>query len=98
MLVTALNNKKPEGCTESTVFGPFHVEASPRVELGGDVANGAQGEPCFVRGTVSDLHGRPIPNAELQVWQADEAGYYDVQYGDDAPHRARATLNADAAG
>ena len=23
MLVTALNNRKPQGCTESTVFGPF---------------------------------------------------------------------------
>jgi len=98
MLVTALNNRKPEGCTESTVFGPFHVEGSPRVALGGDVANGAQGEPCFVRGTVAGLDGRPVPGAELQVWQADEAGYYDVQYGDNEPHRARATLNADAAG
>ncbi|MDP9920470.1 hydroxyquinol 1,2-dioxygenase [Variovorax boronicumulans] len=98
MLVTALNNRKPEGCTESTVFGPFHVENSPQVALGGDVANGAQGEPCFVRGTVSGLDGRPVPGAELQVWQADEAGYYDVQYGDNEPHRARATLNADAAG
>ncbi|GAA5237129.1 intradiol ring-cleavage dioxygenase [Verticiella sediminum] len=98
MLVTALNHKKPEGCTESTVFGPFHVEDSPRVELGGDVANGAQGEPCFVCGTVAGLDGRPVPHAELQVWQADEAGYYDVQYGEDVPHRARATLNADAEG
>jgi hydroxyquinol 1,2-dioxygenase len=98
MLVTALNNKKPKGCTESTVFGPFHVENSPHVELGDDVANGAQGEPCFVRGTISGLDGRPVPGAELQVWQADEAGYYDVQYGDGTPHRARATLNADAAG
>jgi hydroxyquinol 1,2-dioxygenase len=98
MLVTALNNRKPKGCTESTVFGPFHVEDSPWVALGGDVANGAQGEPCFVRGTVSSLDGRPVSGAELQVWQADEAGYYDVQYGDNEPHRARATLNADAAG
>lgn len=98
MLVTALNNKKPKGCTEATVFGPFHVENSPRVELGGDVANGAQGEPCFVRGSIVDLYGRPVPGAELQVWQADEAGYYDVQYGDETPHRARATLNADADG
>lgn len=97
MLVTAMNNKKPKGCTESTVFGPFHVENSPRVELGGDVANGAQGEPCFVRGRVVDLQGRPVPDAELQVWQADAAGNYDVQYDDDA-HRARATLNADAQG
>jgi hydroxyquinol 1,2-dioxygenase len=98
MLVTALNNKKPEGCTESTVFGPFHVENSPRVALGGDVANGAQGEPCFVRGTVTDLQARPVPYAELQVWQADAAGNYDVQYAEDHTHRARATLYADAAG
>ncbi len=102
MLVTALNNKKPQGCTEATVFGPFHVEGSPRVELGGDVANGALGEPCFVRGTVVDIDGRPVPHAELQVWQADAAGHYDVQYaaqpGADHEHRARATLNADAAG
>jgi len=97
-LVTALNNKKPQGCTEATVFGPFHVEDSPRVELGGDVANGAQGEPCFVSGTVVDPDGRSVPHAELQVWQADAAGNYDVQYGADEPHRARATLNADERG
>lgn len=98
MLVTALNNKKPKGCTEATVFGPFHVEGSPHVELGGDVANGARGEPCYVRGSIVGLDNRPVPNAELQVWQADEAGFYDVQYGEDAPHRARATLLADAEG
>lgn len=97
MLVTALNNKKPKGCTESTVFGPFHVEGSPHVELGGDVANGARGEPCYVRGSVVGHDGRPVPNAELQVWQADEAGNYDVQYEDDAL-RARATLHADEQG
>ncbi|WP_454694125.1 intradiol ring-cleavage dioxygenase [Achromobacter aegrifaciens] len=98
MLVTALNNKKPKGCTEATVFGPFHVEDSPRVELGGDVANGAPGEPCYVRGVVVGLDNLPVPNAELQVWQADEAGFYDVQYGDDVPQRARAMLQADTEG
>lgn len=98
MLVTALNNKKPKGCTESTVFGPFHVENSPLVNLGDDVANGAAGEPCYVSGSIVDLSGNPVQDAELQVWQADEAGYYDVQYGDNAPHRARATLNADSVG
>lgn len=101
MLVTALNNKKPQGCTEATVFGPFHVEGSPQIALGGDVANGAQGEPCFVRGSVVGIDGQAIPGAELQVWQADAAGNYDVQYaaaGGDHEHRARATLNADAEG
>ncbi len=101
MLVTALNNKKPQGCTEATVFGPFHVEGSPHVPLGGDVANGAEGEPCFVRGSVVGIDGQPVPNAELQVWQADAAGNYDVQYArenGEHEHRARATLNADANG
>jgi len=101
MLVTALNNKKPQGCTEATVFGPFHVEGSPHVPLGGDVANGAEGEPCFVRGSVVGTDGQPVANAELQVWQADAAGNYDVQYareGAEHEHRARATLNADAHG
>jgi len=101
MLVAALNNKKPQGCTEATVFGPFHVEGSPYVPLGGDVANGAEGEPCFVRGSVVGTDGQPVANAELQVWQADAAGKYDVQYARENgvhEHRARATLNADANG
>lgn len=102
MLVTALNNLKPKGCTEATVFGPFHVEDSPKVELGADVTNGAQGEPCFVSGSIVGLDGTPIAGAELQVWQADANGMYDVQYhaanAADHEHRARATLHADDKG
>lgn len=98
MLVTMMNNRKPEGCTEATVFGPFHVEDSPEYALGADVANGAVGEPCFVRGMVRGLDGKPVPDAEIQVWQADAAGFYDVQYADLNEHRARGTLHADADG
>lgn len=29
MLTVAMNNDKPAGCTEATVFGPFHVEGAP---------------------------------------------------------------------
>ena len=39
------------------MFGPFHVEGSPQVPLGADVANGAPGEPCYVRGQVRALLG-----------------------------------------
>ena len=91
-LVTALNNRKPEGCTEATVFGPFHVAESPVYPLGADLANGAKGEPCFVRGTVRDIDGKPVPNARMEVWQADADGFYDVQYAGLEEHRARATL------
>jgi hydroxyquinol 1,2-dioxygenase len=98
MLVTALNHRKPPGCTEATVFGPFHVAGAPRFELGADLACGARGEPCFVRGRVLGAGGEPVPGAELEVWQADEAGFYDVQYGADAPMQARGVLRADEAG
>jgi hydroxyquinol 1,2-dioxygenase len=92
MLTVAMNNKKPEGCTESTVFGPFHVEGAPVYENGSDISNGALGEPCLVRGTVKDLNGAPIAGAVLEVWQADAAGYYDVQYPDLETHQARGIL------
>ena len=98
MLVTAMNNRKPAGCTEATVFGPFHVEGAPRYQLGDDIANGAKGQRCFVRGRVKGIDGKPVPHAELDVWQSDEDGHYDVQRGDDAPLQARGRLTADADG
>lgn len=94
MLTVAMNNKKPEGCTESTVFGPFHVEGAPVYENGADISNGALGDPCLVRGTVKDLNGAPIAGAVLEVWQADAAGYYDVQYPDLETHQARGILKS----
>ena len=44
MLTVAMNNHKPEGCTEATVVGPFHVENAPHYNLGDDVGNGAIGD------------------------------------------------------
>lgn len=80
MLTVAMNNHKPAGCTEATVFGPFHVEGAPRYAHGDDVGNGAQGEPCMVRGRVVGLQGEPVPGAVVEVWQADAQGRYDVQH------------------
>lgn len=79
MLTVAMNNDKPAGCTEATVFGPFHVEGAPQLEHGADVANGAPGEPCQVRGNVRGLGGEAVAGAEIDVWQADADGLYDVQ-------------------
>jgi hydroxyquinol 1,2-dioxygenase len=97
-LTMAMNNRKPPACTESTVFGPFHVENAPEFLLGADVANGAQGEPCFVSGTVRGIDGEPVPYARIEVWQADEDGYYDVQYADLDKFQGRGVLHADQDG
>lgn len=79
MLTVALNNDKPPGCTEATVFGPFHVPDAPQYDNGADVASGASGRPCVVRGHVRGLDGEAIAGARLEVWQADDEGLYDVQ-------------------
>ena len=98
MLTVAMNNDKPAGCTEPTVFGPFFLEDAPQFELGDDVANGAKGEPCLVRGSIKSLDGTPIPNALINVWQADAEGHYDVQYSHLAHPQARGILHADEHG
>lgn len=98
MLTIAMNNEKPAGCTESTVFGPFYVAGAPEYDLGEDVANGAAGMPCIVRGAVRGLDGEPVPGAEIHVWQADAEGKYDVQREELEEPQARGVLRADARG
>ena len=94
MLVTAMNNRKPHGCTESTVLGPFFVNGAPEFQNGDDMANGAKGEPCFVSGRVTALDGSPIPGAAIEVWQADSDGFYDVQYQGETAAQARGKLRS----
>jgi hydroxyquinol 1,2-dioxygenase len=88
-----VNNVTYGGATEATVFGPFFVEDAPEIPLGGDMAFGAPGEPCWVEGTVTDTEGSPLAGARIEVWEADEDGLYDVQY-DAGKRAARAHLFA----
>ena len=98
MLTVAINDDKPPGCTEPTVFGPFHVEGAPHYAHGDDVANGAKGEPCLVRCTVKGLGGEPVAGASVEVWQADAEGHYDVQLPGLKEAQGRGVLQTDAQG
>ncbi|MEX5296913.1 dioxygenase [Kocuria sp. CPCC 205268] len=82
MQTILVNNPAAGDATEATVFGPFFVDDAPQVPLGGDIAGGAPGQPCWVEGTVVDTDGHPVPGARIEVWEADEDGFYDVQYTD----------------
>ena len=97
MQTITVNNEAYQDATEATVFGPFFVEGSPEIEFGGDIAAGASGEPCWVEGTVTDTGGKPVPHALIEVWGADEDGFYDVQY-DDGRVAVRGHLYSDAGG
>ncbi|MEV0110892.1 dioxygenase [Nocardia sp. NPDC050799] len=98
MLVDAINNRKPVGATESTVLGPFHMVDSPESELGANIALTGDAT-CVVRGTVRSVDSSAVPGAVVDVWQADEAGYYDVQQPDLIPDRnLRGLFTADGEG
>jgi hydroxyquinol 1,2-dioxygenase len=79
MLVDAINNRRPEGATENTVFGPFHVEDAPRRQMGDNICLDGKGEACVFDGQVLDLTGRPIAGATVDVWSDNSDGFYDVQ-------------------
>jgi len=83
MLTVAVNQPPDPTATEATVFGPFFVEGAPEVALGGDIAGGAAGQPCWVSGTVTGTDGTPLAGARIDVWEADDEGMYDVQHPGD---------------
>ena len=97
MQTIAVNNQAYKGATEATIFGPFFTEDAPEIPIGGDIAGGAAGQPCWVEGTVTDTEGSPVPGARIEVWEADEDGLYDVQYTDQRV-AGRAHLFADEDG
>ncbi len=79
MLVDAINHQRPAGSTENTVLGPFHVRDVPHYPHGADISLDGKGEPLVVRGRVVDTTGAPVVGATLDVWQANDEGFYDVQ-------------------
>ena len=79
MLTVMLNDDLPADATPHTVLGPFHVDDSPHIAHGGDMAEGIEGEPCYITGVVRNRAGEPVAGAELDMWQADEEGIYEVQ-------------------
>lgn len=79
MLVDAINNRRPPGATENTVFGPFHVADAPERQMGDCISLDGKGERCRFEGQVLDLQGRPVAGARIDVWSDNADGFYDVQ-------------------
>jgi len=84
MLVETINHRSG-GATESTVLGPFHLVDSPPRELGEQISLDGKGEPCLVTGRVIGPDGEAIGGASVDVWQANEDGFYDVQRPETIP-------------
>ncbi|MBM4259299.1 MAG: intradiol ring-cleavage dioxygenase [Deltaproteobacteria bacterium] len=98
MLVDAINHRKAEGATESTVLGPFFVPGAQNLPNGTNLGKGLPGDPTLFSGRVLATTGKPIVNAEIDVWHADAEGFYDVQRPTLNEMRLRGKFHTDAQG
>lgn len=66
--------------TPAQTEGPFYPVALPSDTDFDLLRNGAliypEGQIAWLEGTVSDLAGRPVAGAAIEIWQCDHAGHY----------------------
>ena len=66
--------------TPSQTEGPFYPVAIPKDSDFDLLRNGNQnypkGQSAWVEGNVSDLAGKPVAGAQVEIWQCDHDGHY----------------------
>lgn len=66
--------------TPAQTEGPFYPLRQPTDADNDLLRNGALtyrgGQPAWVDGVVTDLDGRPVRDARVEIWQCDEQGHY----------------------
>ena len=105
MMVVSLAQARASGdikgalpATEATVEGPFYWHGAPDLPLGSDIGEGVPGTPALYTGRITDVNGKPLAGALLDVWSGDGDGMYDVQLSDEPTMKARGRFRTDAEG
>ncbi len=66
--------------TPSQTEGPFYPVAIPKDSDFDLLRNGSQnypkGQSAWIEGNVTDLAGKPIAGAQVEIWQCDHDGHY----------------------
>jgi protocatechuate 3,4-dioxygenase beta subunit len=85
--------------TETSLLGPFFREKAPEFAPGESIAvHSTDGEALVLFGTVTDAEGKPVPDAEIDIWQTDAHGLYDLQANEPEVMDLRGRYRTDAAG
>jgi hydroxyquinol 1,2-dioxygenase len=99
-LVCLLNNGN-KGQTETTanMLGPFWRVGSPRTSHGDSIVRSpTPGPALFVEAQVKDISGKPVADAEVDVWQSSTEGLYENQDPDQADMNLRGKFATDKGG
>lgn len=63
--------------TAAQTVGPyFHIGLTTLQGTHGGAGSGAEGQRVAIRGRVLDGDGRPVPDALIEIWQANAHGKY----------------------
>ncbi|WP_179107075.1 protocatechuate 3,4-dioxygenase [Variovorax sp. KK3] len=66
--------------TPSQTEGPFYPVKLPADADNDLLRNGTlnyrSGQPAWVEGSVTDMDGRPLRGAQVEIWQCDQEGHY----------------------
>src|SRR5205085_1263705 len=66
--------------THTSLLGPFYRETTPKLPAGSQIARHVKpGSECVLYGRVTDVGGKPIPDATVSIWQTSADGLYDSQ-------------------
>ncbi|KAH9203737.1 Intradiol ring-cleavage dioxygenase [Leptodontidium sp. 2 PMI_412] len=98
LLLDSIDHPTPPGATEATILGPFHTQDAHHVGAGEKISHDSDGERLLVVCSVKDTRGRPLPGVEVDVWETDSKGFYDVQYSDRTVPDGRAIVTSDENG
>jgi catechol 1,2-dioxygenase len=99
-LVCLLNNgNHGQHATSQNLLGPFWRLNSPATPNGGSIVRcPTPGAVLFVRGLVVDTQGNPVADAQVDVWQASPAGFYENQDPQQAPMNLRGQFTTNTQG
>ncbi len=99
-LVCLLNNTNAEhASTSQNLLGPFWRMHSPPTEQGGSLLRSpTAGDALFATLRVVDRGGRPVADAEVDIWHCNAAGLYENQDEQQAEHNLRGKFRTGADG
>ena len=98
LLMDAIDHPRIGNATEGTVLGPFHTADAPVTDNGYVLHDDPGAERLFVLCTIKNTKGEPISNVQVDVWEGDSHGFYDVQNPNREHPDGRAVLHSDKDG
>ena len=86
--------------SQGTILGPFHLPDAPILEAPFELPHrpDEKGDRTMFSGRVTDLDGKPLAGAKLDIWQADAEGRYSGFMPGPPEGNLRGQVLADAEG